>query len=148
MLDTTGPALKAALAEGVYLVKPNLHELSDLLGEPLEREADWVRAGVALVESRQAEIVALSLGHRGALLVERERVLRAQPVTIAPMSAVGAGDSFLGSLVWSLAEGNDLETAFRMAVAAGAAALLRPGTDLARPEDTRRLAAEVVVTTL
>jgi 6-phosphofructokinase 2 len=148
MLDTTGPALKAALAEGVHLVKLNLHELSDLLGQPLEREADWLRAGVALVESGQAEIVALSLGHRGALLVERDRALRAQPVPITPMSAVGAGDSFLGALVWSLAQGNDLESAFRMAVAAGASALLRPGTDLARPEDTHRLAAEVVVTTL
>jgi 6-phosphofructokinase 2 len=148
MLDTTGPALKAALAEGVHLVKLNLHELSDLLGQPLEREADWVRAGVALVESGQAEIVALSLGHRGALLVERDRALRAQPVPITPMSAVGAGDSFLGALVWSLAEGINLESAFRMAVAAGASALLRPGTDLARPEDTHRLAAEVVVTAI
>jgi 6-phosphofructokinase 2 len=148
MLDTTGPALAAALAEGVYLFKPNLHELSDALGEPLEREADWVRACVALVNSRQVEIVALTLGHRGALLVARDRVLRAQPLPITPLSAVGAGDSFLGGLVWSLAEGRDLASAFRVAVAAGAAALLRPGTDLARPEDTHRLAADVVVTTL
>jgi 6-phosphofructokinase 2 len=148
ILDTTGPALKAALAEGVHLIKLNLPELRDLIGEPLEREADWVRACLALVNSGQAEIVALSLGHRGALLVERDRVLRAQPVPITPLSAVGAGDSFLGALVWSLAEGNDLESAFRMAVAAGASALLRPGTDLARPADTHRLAAEVTVTTL
>jgi 6-phosphofructokinase 2 len=147
MLDTTGPALRAALTEGVHLIKPNLHELSDLLGKPLAGEADWVGACVSLVNSRQVEIVALSLGHRGALLVERDRVLRAQPLPIKPMSAVGAGDSFLGGLVWSLAAGRDLESAFRVAVAAGASALLRPGTDLARPEDTHRLAHEVVVTT-
>jgi 6-phosphofructokinase 2 len=148
MLDTTGPALKAALAEGVHLIKPNLLELSDLVGEPLEHEADWVRACVSLVDSRQVEIVALSLGDQGALLVERNRVLRAQPLPIKPMSAVGAGDSFLGGLVWSLAAGGDLESAFRVAVAAGASALLRPGTDLARPDDTHRLAAEVVLTRL
>jgi 6-phosphofructokinase 2 len=100
------------------------------------------------VNSRRVEIVALSLGHRGALLVERDRVLRAQPLPIKPMSAVGAGDSFLGGLVWSLAGGRDLESAFRVAVAAGASALLRPGTDLARPEDTHRLTGDVVVTTL
>jgi 6-phosphofructokinase 2 len=148
MLDTTGPALKAALAEGVHLIKTNLHELGATFGEPLEREADWVRACVRLVNSGQVEIVALTLGHRGALLVARDRVLRAQPVPIEPMSTVGAGDSFLGGLVWSLAAGRDLESAFRVAVAAGASALLRPGTDLARPEDTHRLAAEVLVTTL
>jgi 6-phosphofructokinase 2 len=147
MLDTTGPALKAALAEGVHLIKPNLLELGDLVGEQLEHEADWVRACVSLVNSGQVEIVALSLGDQGALLVERDRVLRAQPLPIKPLSSVGAGDSFLGGLVWSLAQGNDMESAFRAAVAAGAAALLRPGTDLARPEDTHRLAAEVVVTT-
>jgi 6-phosphofructokinase 2 len=147
-LDTTGPALKAALAEGVHLIKTNLHELGATFGEPLEREADWVRACVRLVNSGQVEIVALTLGHRGALLVDRDRVLRAQPVPIEPMSTVGAGDSFLGGLVWSLAAGRDLESAFRVAVAAGASALLRPGTDLARPEDTHRLAAEVLVTTL
>jgi 6-phosphofructokinase 2 len=148
MLDTTGAPLEAALAEGVHLIKPNLQELSDLLGKPLEHEADWISAGVALVNSRQVEVVALSLGHHGALLVERDRVLRAQPLSIKPMSAVGAGDSFLGGLVWGLATGRDLESAFRVAVAAGAAALLRPGTDLARPEDTHRLTGDVVVTTL
>jgi 6-phosphofructokinase 2 len=146
LLDTTGPALHAALAEGVYLIKPNLHELSDTLGEPLDDEAKWISACIKLVNSGQVEIVAMTLGHRGALLVERDRVLRARPLPITPLSAVGAGDSFLGGLVWSLAEGRDLDSAFRVAVAAGAAALLRPGTDLARPEDTHRLAAEVVVT--
>ena len=98
MLDTTGPALTAALAEGVYLIKPNLPELSDLFGEPLERERIGSSRTASPVNSRQVEIVALSLGHRGALLVQRDRVLRAQPLPIEPKSAVGAGDSFLGAL--------------------------------------------------
>jgi 6-phosphofructokinase 2 len=148
VLDTSGPALKAALDEGVHLIKPNLRELCEVVGERLDDEAAWVRACRGLVKRRQAEIVALSLGHRGALLVNRDCVLRAEPLAIAPVSSVGAGDSFLGAMVWSLAGGFDLEHAFRLGVAAGSSAVLNPGTELAHPEDARRLAAEVAIRTL
>jgi 6-phosphofructokinase 2 len=148
VLDTSGPALNAALKEGVYLLKPNLRELSEVVGERLDDEASWVRASAGVVKNRQAEIVALTLGRRGALLVDRDRLLRAEPPPIAPVSSVGAGDSFLGAMVWGLNAGFDLEYAFRLGVAAGASALLNPGTELAHPEDTHRLAAEVMVRAL
>jgi len=56
---------------------------------------------------------------------------------------VGAGDSFLAAMVWSLASGHSLETAFRYGVAAGSAALLMPGTELCRQEDVERLVNDV-----
>jgi 6-phosphofructokinase 2 len=90
-------------------------------------------------------MVALTLGDRGALLVTRDRVLRAQAVPIKPVSVVGAGDSFLGAMIWSLACGHAIEDAFRYAMAAGSAALLTPGTELCRREDTERLASGVKV---
>ncbi len=148
VLDSSGPALNAALTEGAYLIKPNLRELSEIVGEQLDDEATWVQACVGLVKRRQAEIVALTLGHRGAMLVDCDLVLRAEALPIAPVSSVGAGDSFLGALVWGLAEGMALEQAFRFGVAAGSSALLNPGTELAHPQDIRRLAAEVVVRSL
>lgn len=148
VLDTSGPALVVALTEGVYLIKPNLRELSEVVGRRLDDEPAAIRACVGLVKSCQAEVVALTLGHRGALLVDRDRVLRADALPIAPLSSVGAGDSFLGAMVWSLAEGSDLEQAFRLGIAAGSSAVLNPGTELAHPDDTRRLAADVVVRVL
>jgi 6-phosphofructokinase 2 len=148
MLDTSGPALSAALAEGVYLVKPNLRELCDVVGDRLDDEAAWVRAGTALVKGRQAEILALTLGDRGALLIDGDHVLRAEPPPLAPVSSVGAGDSFLGALVWGLASEWDIAKAFRLAVAAGSSAVLNPGTELAHADDARRLAASIKVTVL
>jgi len=53
------------------------------------------------------------------------------------------GDSFLGAMVWSLACGHAIETAFRYGVAAGSAALLMPGTELCRREDVERLVNDV-----
>jgi 6-phosphofructokinase 2 len=59
------------------------------------------------------------------------------------VSAVGAGDSFVGALAWSLASGHDLEEAFRYALAAGSAALLTPGTELCRRDDVEGLHEQV-----
>ena len=100
----------------------------------------------ALVHSGKAAVVALTMGHLGAVLVTRERILRAHPLAIKPVSAVGAGDSFLGALIWRRASGADLEESFRQAVAAGAAALLNQGTELCLPNDVKRLAEQVILT--
>jgi 6-phosphofructokinase 2 len=137
--------LKKALDAGVYLIKPNLRELRELVGEPLARETDCFAAARALVEQGRAAVVALTLGHNGALLVTRDLALRADPLPIKPISTVGAGDSFLGAMMARLAAGRDMEDAFRYAVAAGSAALLAHGTELARREDVERLLGAVAV---
>lgn len=143
VLDASGPALAAALDEGVYLVKPNLREMRELTGRPLERDEDWAAAAGHLVKAGKAEVVALSLGHRGALLAARDVCLRAPAIQVKIASTVGAGDSFLAAMVWRLALGGELEDAFRYGVAGGTAALLAPGTSLAHRADTERLAGRV-----
>ena len=65
VLDASGQALAAALEEGVYLVKPNLRELRQLTGQPLEGEEEWAAAATRLATSGKAQVVALSLGHPG-----------------------------------------------------------------------------------
>ncbi|MGC1860979.1 MAG: 1-phosphofructokinase family hexose kinase [Methylocystis sp.] len=148
VLDASGPPLEAALKEGVYLIKPNLRELRELVRAPLENEAAWVEASRSLVEAGRAEIVALTLGDRGALLTSRDHAWRAQALPIKALGAVGAGDSFLGGLVWSLVSGHGLGDAFRYGNAAGSAAVLAPGTGLCRPEDVERFYGMVVLRTI
>jgi 6-phosphofructokinase 2 len=82
------------------------------------------------------------------MLVTRERVLRSAPMQIDVVSAVGAGDSFLGGLVAALAKDAPLEDAFRLAVAAGSAAVMSPGTELGSEDDVRNLLPRVAVTEL
>ena len=145
IMDTSGPALKEALEAGVYIVKPSLREFSELVSAPLESESDLIMACCRLVESGRAEMVALSMGEQGALLVSANQVLRGQAVPIKPVSVVGAGDSFLGAMIWSLACGHPKEHAFRYGIAAGSAALLMPGTEMCHPQDVERLVREVKV---
>jgi 6-phosphofructokinase 2 len=58
---------------------------------------------------------------------------------VEPVSAVGAGDSFLGAMIWSLAAGQGIENAFRYGMAAGSAALLSAGSELCKAGDVLRL---------
>ena len=81
----------------------------------------------------------MSLGAEGALLATREEIRRFPVIPVPALSSVGAGDSMLAGIVLSLARGWTLTDAVRFGMAAGAAALLRPGTELCRREDTERL---------
>jgi len=147
-IDTSGPALKAALAEGVSLIKPNLVELSDLVATSLGNDDARLRACRKLIEDGRVKIVALTLGEDGALLVTANQAFRAEPMKIEPVSTVGAGDSFVGGLVAALASGESLQQAFRIAVAAASAAVLSPGTELCREEDVQRLLRQVKISEL
>jgi 6-phosphofructokinase 2 len=146
VVDSYGPALERALEVGLFLIKPNLREFRGLtgLGEG-EGEAALVDAGRRLVGSGRVELVALTLGEDGALLIGGEATWRAEPLPIEAVSVSGAGDSFLGALLTVLAEGGDLEHALRLAMAAGSAAVLQPGTDLCSAEDVQRLVDDVVI---
>ena len=143
VLDTAGAPFRAALECGVYLVKPNQRELQELAGSALSSANAWLEAARKLVNDGGAEVVALTLGHRGALLVTRDIAWRARAPDVPMLSAVGAGDSFLGAMVWNLARGGSLDELFRYGVAAGSAAVLNAGTELCHPADVMRLYGEV-----
>ena len=146
LLDSSGAALQEALKDGVFLIKPNLGELRALTNAPLEDERTRIEACRRIVAAGAAEIVALSLGHEGALMVTQDGAWRAPALPVQIVSAVGAGDSFLGAMVWALASGQSLVEGFRWGVAAGSAALLTPGTELSHADDIRRLLPDVTVT--
>jgi 6-phosphofructokinase 2 len=146
IVDTSGVSLKAALAVGVYLIKPNLREFQELAGITAADEPSLIDAGRHLFDRYRIEVIALSMGLGGALLLTRNIALRANSLAIEPVSVSGAGDSFLGAMVSSLANSDSLETALRYGVAGGSAALLNPGTELCLGEDVHRLASEVIVT--
>lgn len=144
VVDTSGPALAAAVERGVFLLKPNLGELRQLTGAPLADEAEQLAVCRRLVAEHPIEAVALTLAEAGALLVSRAGAWRARAPNVELVSAVGAGDSFLAAMVFALTQGHPLPEAFRHGVAAGTAALLTPGTELSRIEDVRRLLPEIV----
>jgi len=141
VLDTSGEALRQCLAGGgVHLVKPSQRELELLAGRRLD--VDGVREEASkLVADGYAEFVAVSLGSKGALLAHSGGVMHRPAIDVKGVSAVGAGDSFCGAMVWGLAQGQGIEAAFRLGLAAGAAAVMNPQMSLARKDDTLALLA-------
>ncbi len=145
VLDSSGAPLAAALADGVFLIKPSLRELSELSGKALDNAAQWRAAAAALVRDGRAELVALSLGERGAMLFSGQGSWQADALQVDVKSTTGAGDSFLAAMVWALSQDMDLPEAFRYGIAGGSAALLHEGTSLCRVDDIRRLLPQVRV---
>lgn len=145
VLDANGPALAEALKVGVYLFKPSLRELRDLTGLDLPDEEAQIQAAQKLIQSGHAEIVAVSLGADGAMVIGAGQVWRSSAIQVEVQTTVGAGDSFLAGVVWSLGRGDALLKAFQYGMAAGAAALLAPGTSLSRAADVHRLIPQLTV---
>jgi 6-phosphofructokinase 2 len=145
ILDASDQALAPALEEGVWLFKPNLRELRSLAGAPLPDEHTQRAACEAIVATGGAKAMALTLADRGALLITADEKLRARAAPVEITSTVGAGDSFLGGMVWALSEGKPLGEALAYAVAAGTAAVLNEGTELCHAPDVHRLRREVSI---
>ena len=145
VLDTSGPALAEALKVGVYLFKPSLRELRDLTGLTLPDEDTQIAAAQQLIQSGQAEIVAVSLGAEGAMVVSATEHWCARSVKVDVQTTIGAGDSFVAGMVWSLRRGDTLLKAFQYGMASGAAALLSSGTSLSQAADVHMLLPEVVI---
>ncbi len=140
ILDSSGAGLSTALDAGncIYLVKPSLNELQRLAGRKLD-ENDARDFASSLITEGKAEHVAVSMGSHGAFLVGKHSTLRLPAYLVKVVSTVGAGDSFVGAMVYSLSEGHSIETAFRYGVAAGAAAVMTSGDELCRREDVESL---------
>lgn len=144
VLDSSGIGLTATVGHvPVHLVKPSLSELQTLAGVPLVSAADQETAACKLVDEGVADIVAVTLGLDGAILATRDGFWRRAAPKVATASAVGAGDSFLAAMVLALSRGEKAEDAFLAGIAAGAAAVLTPGTRLCLRSDYERLLAEL-----
>lgn len=139
IVDTSGEALKNAVAEGVFLLKPNLGELSALTGkDPLNHE-DICPAAQSIIRQGMCEVVVVSMGAAGAMLVTKSISKTITPVPVKTKSTVGAGDSMVAGIVWSLSNGGSLEEAVRYGVACGTAATMNPGTELFRVADVKKI---------
>ena len=143
VLDSNGPVLAHALSEGVYLFKPSLRELREFTGLELRDTDSQVAAARQLIAQGQAQVVAVSLGEDGALLVSADESWQADSVRVEVKTTIGAGDSFVAGMVGSLACDSSLTAAMTFAMAAGAAALLSPGTALCNPANAKQMLKNV-----
>ncbi|TDD78370.1 1-phosphofructokinase family hexose kinase [Flavobacterium caseinilyticum] len=139
IIDTSGEALKKALEVGVYMIKPNVGELAKLIGEERLELEEVNEAAKEIIAKGGAEIVVVSLGPQGAVLVTKDVYEFVPAPNVAKKSTVGAGDSMVGGMVWALSQNKSLKEVIRWGVACGSAATMNEGTQLFKFEDAKRL---------
>jgi 1-phosphofructokinase len=143
-LDTSGAPLREALASKPEIMKPNVEELSELVGRALDTP-DAVRAAGESLLLRGVQRVAVSMGAAGAVFLEPGRALLARPPRVPVRSTVGAGDAMVAGMVHATLHARPLEDVARMATACGAYAVTRIGAGIEDRAEHRRLMSGVEI---
>ncbi|MBD3288157.1 hexose kinase [candidate division KSB1 bacterium] len=139
ILDTAGKSLRIAFEQGVFLIKPNMREIQDIIDKEIENEYQLKEIAGTLLNKANSEVIVISLGAGGALVITKDDCSHLRSPTVPIKSKVGAGDSMTAGIVLALSRSNKLIDAVKFGVAAGAAAVMTPGTELCRREDAERI---------
>lgn len=129
ILDADGEALIHGLKAHPFAIKPNIHELEQLLQRKLESDEAIVDAARELMKEG-IEWVVVSMGGDGSIFINSDEVVRARPFPITPQSTVGAGDSMVAAISSCILHGRSLEETARWATAAGSITASKPGTEV------------------
>jgi 1-phosphofructokinase family hexose kinase len=146
-VDTSGAALKAALANPGICIKVNADEFGEVFSLQLNDFSSVARAIDRLGE-RAPSTCVITLGSLGAMLATREGKWSAQGPDVSAVSTVGSGDSFLGAFLTALDRGDDWPTALQNGVAAGTANALSAGGGRFEVRDFQALKEQVQIRTL
>ena len=145
VVDTSKAALKHAANEGVYMLKPNLSELSSILGRKELTTDEVITAGKEIIAKKFCEVLLVSLGEKGAMLFAKDKELKVSSPKVEKKSTVGAGDSMVAGFVLSLSQGKTFEETLKYGVACGTAATMNPGTELCNKKDADTLFQKILV---
>jgi len=143
VVDTSGEGLRRALFCGAYFAKLSVHELASLVGKKELGSMDEIRCAAGRIVERGAPMVVISLGAAGAFWMTGEHHGLISAPSVKTLSTVGAGDSMVAGMVWSLAIGRQFSEAVRYGVACGTAATMHPGTSLFKKDEADALLEEM-----
>lgn len=130
IIDTSGGALKKAIKENVFLLKPNQKELAQMAGKEFLSSKEQEAFALELVKSGKAVYVAVSLGARGAFLASKSGIIYQPVPSVSVKSTIGAGDSMVAGLIYGIANDFIEEDILKWGVACGVATTMSEGTNL------------------
>lgn len=134
VLDVSGEYLKEGIMANPYMIKPNIHELEEIVATKLETINEIVEVCNELIDSG-IELICVSMGSKGAVLVGKDLVLQGEIPKVKVKSTVGAGDSLVAGFTVGLSKGLTIKEAFRLGIAASVIAVTKEGTRAATLEE-------------
>lgn len=144
ILDADGPLLKEALKEKPYIIKPNNHELAALFGIDENDDVQLLEAACKLRNEGISKIL-VSLGEKGAYYITQKKIYYAKGLRVPVKSTVGAGDSMVAALVYSIINNLSDEDALKFATACGAATVSLEGTTACTIDQVKELLPKVEI---
>jgi 6-phosphofructokinase 2 len=139
IIDIPAETLQAHPVKAAYILKPNLNELSMLAGKEELHGDEITGAAREIILSNICEVVIVSMGAAGALLVTKDISEQFMAPPVKRKSTVGAGDSMLAGIVMYLSAKKEIKEAVQFGVACGTAATLNEGTQLCNFADAEKL---------
>ena len=139
IVDTSGEPLRKAINEGVYMIKPNLGELSMLNGVEELNDDDIVSSARSIIEKGGAEVIVVSMGASGASLITKDAIYNCPSPAVRKKSTVGAGDTMVAGMVLAMLNKYKWQDVLRYGIAAGTATTMNSGTELCKKNDVDRL---------
>jgi 1-phosphofructokinase len=130
VLDTSGDGFRQALTAGPWLIKPNVDELSEYAGKPLDSPTAILEQARVLMGQYNIHSVVISMGKEGAIFVEGAETIWAVPPAVEVKSTVGAGDAMVAGIVAGKIQGFTLAECARLATAFSVTAISHIGSGL------------------
>lgn len=144
ILDTSGKLLTAGIEAKPTMIKPNIDEIRMLTGSNCDDLNEIIEAAEQIHQGG-VEVVAVSLGGDGAIVVNSEGVYRAIVPKIDAVNTVGCGDSMIAGFALGFSEGLSIADTLKKASAISAAAALREETGFFVLEDMESIYPKVEI---
>lgn len=144
VLDVDGSALKVGIQAQPDIIKPNIHELSELAGRDL-KELDSIRDAAREIQRSGINTVLVSMGARGILMVKDDLECLAVPPDVPVRNTIGAGDSAVAGFIFGMTKGKDPKRSLVYAATSGTATTLSLGTALCQKDDFERILPRVTL---
>ena len=146
LVDTSGAALRQALAAAPDLVKPNRTEASAFVGRPVFDADAAIEVAHEMINAG-ARGVAISLGADGIVWegADKSATLISQPPRVPVRSTVGCGDAALAGFAVARARGLSDEEGLCLAVACGAANCMAESPGLVDPLEVEKILRQLSV---
>jgi 1-phosphofructokinase family hexose kinase len=145
VLDTSGEGFRQAIAAGPWLIKPNVYELQEFVGERLDTPVAILREARTLIQQYGIASVVVSLGKEGAIFAEGQETIWAAPPSVEVKSTVGAGDAMVAGIVAGKMRGLSLAGCARLATAFSMNALSHIGSGLPSVEAVQAAMERVTI---
>lgn len=144
ILDTSGELLRMGIKAKPTMVKPNIDEIRMLTKTKCSTREELIKAAI-MIHDQGVNIVAISLGAEGSVVVCDEGIYRAVVPKIDAVNTVGCGDSMIAGFALGFEEGLNIEETLRKASAISAAAALREETGYYKAEDMEKLLPQIQI---